>query len=405
MLAPSALLGQCPTQDGNGWANHTTVYYSIDSNISGTEVTEIGQAFQNWSGAGDNAFVVFAPADSSHPANWTISNGTTPQNDGAVTQLSLSGTTVTAASTTIGIETLNSVGQPIYSPTQAGFNTVFIKVMAHEIGHSFGLNDVKTGQVAGDSVMNQISGTNDSSNNIAQAPTSCDDTAVNENTHYPSPRSGGCCSGLQCGGREICGINCGCTNVSPILIDTRGEGFKLTSAGDGVLFDFFQTGHPIKMSWTRAGSGNAWLALDRNGDGLIESAYELFGNLTEQPKSGHPNGFLALAEFDKQENGGNGDGIIDARDSVWSRLRLWIDENHDGISQPEELHGLEELGVTSLDLRYIRSTWVDVNGNAFRYRGRVNPEGQPASDHVDRAMYDVFLVPDPSARTCIKKTQ
>lgn len=192
-------------------------------------------------------------------------------------------------------------------------------------------------------------------------------------------------------------MTCRCIRASPIVIDTTGEGFRLTSAEEGVLFDFFGDGHPLQIAWTARDSGNAFLALDRNHDGKIDNAKELFGNFTAQPPcpdggGACRNGYRALAEFDKPENGGNGDGIIDHRDVVFSRLRLWIDENHDGISQPSELHTLDELGVHSLSLRYKELWHTDRYGNLFHYRGAVNPDPRDGESKDGRWSYDVFFV-------------
>ena len=183
--------------------------------------------------------------------------------------------------------------------------------------------------------------------------------------------------------------HCGCGG-SPIIIDTTGEGFQLTSEKDGVHFDIAGDGVKVQLSWTAAGSHNAFLALDR-GNG-ITSGKDLFDNYTPQPKSDDPNGYLALAVFDLPENGGNGNGVIDPGDAVYSKLLLWIDENHDGIAQPNELHHLPELGVYSLSLKYADSPYTDEFGNQFRYKGKVNPLGQPLRDNVDRTSYDVFFV-------------
>lgn len=182
------------------------------------------------------------------------------------------------------------------------------------------------------------------------------------------------------------------TTCDPIVIDVSGQGFHLTSAADGVVFDFFATGHPIRIPWISPPSGNAFLVLDRNHNGKIDDATELFSNLTIQTKSPTPNGFTALAEFDKPENGGNGDGIIDEKDAVFSHLLLWVDENHDGVSQPNELHSLPELGVFSLGLKLKESRRTDEFGNVFRFRAKVNPHDKDDESSVGAMAYDVFLV-------------
>ena len=177
---------------------------------------------------------------------------------------------------------------------------------------------------------------------------------------------------------------------SPIIVDIGEEGFHLTSAQGGVPFDIAGTGHPVQIAWTNQYFRNAFLALP-GPDGLVHNGKELFGNFTPQPPSDHPNGFLALAEFDKLENGGNEDGVIDDKDAVFSRLRLWIDKNHDGICQPNELHTLSELGVSSISLKYHLSRLKDQYGNLFRYRSRVNAAQVADQSDVGKTVYDVFL--------------
>ena len=97
---------------------------------------------------------------------------------------------------------------------------------------------------------------------------------------------------------------------------------------------------------------------------------------------------MALAVYDDPKNGGNGDGIIDSRDAVFTSLRLWIDANHDGICQPEELHTLPSLGVNSISLTYKEDDKTDQYGNQFRYRARLTQINQPSG----KTAYDVFFV-------------
>lgn len=75
------------------------------------------------------------------------------------------------------------------------------------------------------------------------------------------------------------------------------------------FFDLDGDGKEEEIS--KLAKGNAFLALDRDGNGTIDNGKELFGATTG-------NGFAELAEFDE-----DGNGWIDENDSVYDKLKIW----------------------------------------------------------------------------------
>jgi hypothetical protein len=196
-------------------------------------------------------------------------------------------------------------------------------------------------------------------------------------------------------GTSFLATQCICKTNSPILVDVAGDGYRLTDAEGGVDFDLDGNGVAERLAWTEADSDDAWLVLDRSGNGAIDGGAELFGNKTPvyadaaEPTAEH--GFYALLNLEGPTYGpAVVDASIDRADSVFGRLRLWTDRNHNGVSEPDELVPLEAVGLIALDTRFQESHRQDSHGNVFALSA--SSSWRTASGAVvRRRVHDVYL--------------
>lgn len=186
-----------------------------------------------------------------------------------------------------------------------------------------------------------------------------------------------------------------CDSASPILIDLKGKEPETSNEKDSVTFDILRTGTPIPITWTKRNSDTGFLVMDRNRNGVIDDGGELFGNHTDSPYGEPPvpnsHGFNALAEYDNADLGGNMNGRIDEGDAVWSRLRIWIDRNHDGLTTPEELYTMDAAGITGIDRDYDgdHQKW-DKQGNLLKFRGTAYRQRRNGREEAF-SIYDVVF--------------
>lgn len=180
---------------------------------------------------------------------------------------------------------------------------------------------------------------------------------------------------------------CSCSYSPIVILLTPGARYDLTSVRDGVMFDYRGDGVREHTAWTVPGESEGLLALDRNGNGQIDSGEELFGDFTRLRNGERAdNGFQALADLDPEASL---DGMIDRGDSVYQSLRLWVDQNHNGISEPEELLTLPQAGIEAISLAYSKSGRRDENGNVLSYEGHIVVKISTAE--VMKKIYDVFF--------------
>jgi hypothetical protein len=177
---------------------------------------------------------------------------------------------------------------------------------------------------------------------------------------------------------------------SPIIVDVGRDGIDLGAAGVGVYFDVDNNGRLNHVQWVKPGGDEAFLALDRDGNGVVDNGSELFGVGTPMLLEGTnaPNGFVGLAQYDSAALGGNDDGYVTSDDAIWSQLRLWRDINADGVSTPEEMFTPESLGITSFETIPRFAKRYDPAGNVMPYWAWAAAAGRPKK----ALMVDVFFL-------------
>jgi len=178
----------------------------------------------------------------------------------------------------------------------------------------------------------------------------------------------------------------------PLILDLDNNGLETTGidTANPILFD--HDGDSIKTAtgWVKA--TDAFLVLDRNGNGTIDTGAELFGDATPLYAGGlAADGFAALAQEDT-----NADGRVDALDVRFADLRLWTDLNQDGLSQSEELFTLEQKGIAALLVAKTENAVLLGNGNQIAdLGGFIRSDGSGGTLGAAEQLADVDLASNP----------
>ncbi|MDY4741790.1 MAG: hypothetical protein SO361_01665 [Lachnospira sp.] len=149
------------------------------------------------------------------------------------------------------------------------------------------------------------------------------------------------------------------TDYSAILTDPLVINLKdnpVSVSDQSFLFDIDGDGKDETIA--RMNSDSGFLALDKNGDGIINDGNELFGTKTG-------NGFKELSEYDS-----DGNGWIDESDEVYEKLKVWItDENGN-----DKLISLKDADVGAIYLGNAKTTF-NVTDDTNDLKARVRSTG------------------------------
>jgi len=152
--------------------------------------------------------------------------------------------------------------------------------------------------------------------------------------------------------------------TDPLAIDLNGDGVIATTTMEaGVNFDLDNNGFAEQAAWVAPEDG--LLVVDKNNNGFIDDGAELFGTETtlKNGQKAH-SGFEALAELDS-----NKDNQISSLDTAFNTLKIWQDQNHNGIAESAELLTLASQGIQSISLASSAISTRDFQGVAHTELG------------------------------------
>ena len=151
--------------------------------------------------------------------------------------------------------------------------------------------------------------------------------------------------------------------------------WKGVAGGGGQAFDINGDGQTDRTSFVSG--GDAFLALDLNGNGFIDNGTELFGD-----QRGARNGMEELARYDE-----NRDGRITKEDSAFSRLLAFYGAERRGTGSVQVFKPIAELGIKSLKLDARATDIQRADGNVISALSEVEMQ-----DGSTRAMADADLI-------------
>jgi hypothetical protein len=149
-------------------------------------------------------------------------------------------------------------------------------------------------------------------------------------------------------------VKAGDALIDPLVMDLTGGGAGFSDVK--FEFDLDTDGTTESISAPRAGTG--FLAVDNNGNGLIDDGTELFG-----PQTG--NGFSELSRLDDDNN-----GWIDENDTAFAKLGIW----QKGADGTDRLSSLLQNDIGAIYTGKA-STNYSLTDNANRLAGMLRESG------------------------------